>query len=133
MIQFNTELIAIGNTKVIDPATNELAGLEELIFHRHSPVAVRQTPNLLLELLQCFRVPLNASSPESKSEKFAFIGFNDAAFGRVNDQFQAVLQISTDAAKHAFTGSLTFHQDGEVVSVPCKFVTTALKFFVQRV
>ena len=103
MIQIDTKLIAIGNAKVIDPTMYKLAGFEELIFHRHSPVVVRQTPNLLLEFVQRFRMLLNASSPEGKSEKLAFIGFNDAAFGRVNDQFQAVLQISTDAAKHTFT------------------------------
>jgi hypothetical protein len=41
-------------------------------------------------------MPLNASSLECESKKFAFTGFNDVAFGRINDQFQAVAQESAD-------------------------------------
>jgi hypothetical protein len=41
MIQIDTKLIAVGNTKVIDPTTYILADFEELIFHGHAPVAVR--------------------------------------------------------------------------------------------
>tara|TARA_R110002167_G_scaffold138853_2_gene326241 strand:+ start:3121 stop:3363 length:243 start_codon:yes stop_codon:yes gene_type:complete len=41
MIQIDTELIAVGDTKVIDPASQILADLEVLIAYRHAPVAVR--------------------------------------------------------------------------------------------
>jgi hypothetical protein len=41
-------------------------------------------------------MPLNASSVECESKEFTFTGFNDVAFGRVNDQFQAVAQESAD-------------------------------------
>jgi hypothetical protein len=41
-------------------------------------------------------MPLNTSSVECESKKFAFTGFNDVAFGRINDQFQAVAQESAD-------------------------------------
>ena len=37
MIQIDTELIAIGDPKVIDPTAYKLAGFEELVFHRHTP------------------------------------------------------------------------------------------------
>jgi hypothetical protein len=43
-------------------------------------------------------VPLNASCLEHESKEFAFTGFNDVAFGRVSDQFQAVDQGSADIA-----------------------------------
>jgi hypothetical protein len=43
-------------------------------------------------------MPLNASSLECESKEFAFTGFNDVAFDRVNDQFQAVIQESADTA-----------------------------------
>jgi hypothetical protein len=38
MIQIDTKLIAVGNAKVIDPATYTLADFEELIFHEYAPV-----------------------------------------------------------------------------------------------
>jgi len=39
---------------------------------------------------------MNVSCSESESQEFTIIGFNDVAFGRVNDQLQALLQVSTD-------------------------------------
>jgi hypothetical protein len=41
-------------------------------------------------------VPLNATCLERESKEFAFAGFNNVAFDRVNDQFQAVIQESAD-------------------------------------
>ena len=35
-------------------------------------------------------MPLNASSLESESKEFAFADFNNVAFDRIHDQFQAV-------------------------------------------
>lgn len=43
-------------------------------------------------------MPLNATFFERESKEFAFIGFNDVAFGRINDQFQEVAQESADTA-----------------------------------
>ena len=79
-------------------------------------------PNLLLELQQRFRVPLNASCPEGKSQEFALTGLNDVALGRVNDQFQAMLQVVADAVEYPFPCPLTLHQDGEVIGVAGKWV-----------
>jgi len=45
------------------------------------------------------------------------MGFNDVVFGRIDDPFQTILQVSTDAVEHAFSGSLTFHQNGKI-SIP---------------
>jgi hypothetical protein len=41
-------------------------------------------------------VPLNAACLERESNEFAFVGFNDVAFDRINDQFQAVIQEPAD-------------------------------------
>jgi hypothetical protein len=38
-------------------------------------------------------MPMNVSCSESESQESTIIGFNDAAFDRVNDQLQAVLQV----------------------------------------
>ena len=75
-------------------------------------------------------MPVNASCSESKPQEFALTGFNDVTFGRVNDQLQTVLQVSTDTVKHALAGSLTFYQYRKVVSIPSELVTSFLKFLV---
>jgi hypothetical protein len=41
-------------------------------------------------------VPLNATYLERESKEFAFTGFNDVTFSRINDQFQAAVQESAD-------------------------------------
>ena len=41
IIQIDAELIAVGDAKVIDPASYKLTGFEELIFHRDTPVSIR--------------------------------------------------------------------------------------------
>jgi len=43
-------------------------------------------------------VPLNAACLEGESKEFAFTGFNDVAFGCINDQFQTITQESADTA-----------------------------------
>ncbi|OMH36593.1 hypothetical protein BGP75_09305 [Motiliproteus sp. MSK22-1] len=88
---------------------------------------------MLLKSRQRFRVPLNASCPEGKSQKFAFSGFNNATFGRVNDQFQAVLQVVADAAKHTFASSSTFHQDRKIIGIAGELMSSFFKFLVQGV
>ena len=44
-------------------------------------------------------MPLNATSLEGEPKKFAFTGFNDVAFDRVDDQFQAVAQVPADTTE----------------------------------
>ena len=39
-------------------------------------------------------MPLNTTCLESEAKEFALTGFNDVAFDRVHDQFQAVAQES---------------------------------------
>jgi hypothetical protein len=77
-------------------------------------------------------MPLNASSVECEPKEFAFTGFNDVAFGRINDQFQAVAQESADTTRHTFTRTRTLHQYGKIIRVSSKLVTSFLKLFVQR-
>ena len=55
-------------------------------------------------------MPLNAASLERESKEFALTGFNDMAFGRVNDQFQAVAQVSADTIKDTFARTRTVDQ-----------------------
>tara|TARA_R110001583_G_scaffold195120_1_gene369515 strand:- start:138 stop:392 length:255 start_codon:yes stop_codon:yes gene_type:complete len=78
-------------------------------------------------------VPLNATSFKCESKEFAFTGFNDVAFGRVNHQFQTVTQESADKTQHAFTRTGRLNQNGKVVRVAGKLMASFLKFFVQRV
>jgi len=78
-------------------------------------------------------MPLNASSLESKSQEFTFVGFNDMAFGRVNDQFKALLQVPADAVEYAVSGTSTLYQNHKVVGVSGKLMTALFQFFVQRV
>ena len=82
---------------------------------------------LPLEFKHCFRVPLNASSSECKSKELTFAGFNDVAFGRIDDQFEAVLQELTYAVEHSLASPPTFHQDCEVISISGKLVTAAFQ------
>jgi len=53
MVQIDTELVAVGETKIINPASYKLAGFEALIFHRYTPVAVRESPGLLDHAIIC--------------------------------------------------------------------------------
>jgi hypothetical protein len=88
---------------------------------------------LLFKLQQSLRMPLNASSVECESKEFTFTGFNDVAFDRVNDQFQAVIQESADTTQHPFTRTRALYQYGEVIRVSGKLMASFLKLFVQRV
>jgi hypothetical protein len=78
-------------------------------------------------------MPLNAASLEGESKEFAFTGFNDMAFGRVNDQFQAVAQVSADTIKDTFARTRTVDQYGKVIRIASKLVASFLKLFVQRI
>ena len=78
-------------------------------------------------------MPLNATPLECESKEFAFTGFNDVAFDRIHDQFQAVTQEAADTAKHALTRTWSIHQDSEVIRVASKLMASFLKLFVQRV
>jgi hypothetical protein len=64
-------------------------------------------------------MPLNASSVEFESKEFAFTGFNDVAFDRINDQFQTVAQDPADTTQHTPRSG--------------KLMASFLKLFVQRV
>jgi hypothetical protein len=123
VIQIDTELIAIGNAKVVDPTSDILAGFEQLVAHGYTPVSVGQSTNCLLELAQGFVAPLNAAAAEGESEELAFVGSDHSAFGGVDDQLQAVLQVTADAAQYAFTRPLTVYQDGKVIGVTGKPVS----------
>ena len=97
VIQIAAALVASGNAKVVDPATEVLADSEELVVHRHAPIPVRQYPDALLELAQRVRVPMDLGSLEGKAQELAVIGFDHSALGRVDRQFQAMLQVVADA------------------------------------
>jgi len=80
MIQVAAQLVAVGDSKVVNPATDKLAGLKELVAHAYAPVAVGELPYPLLELLQRFRVPLDLSVFEGEPQKLTFSGFHHLAF-----------------------------------------------------
>ena len=97
VFQLAATLVAGGDAKVVDPATKVLADPEELVVHRHAPVPVRQYPDALLELMQRVRVPMDLGSLEGKAQELTFIGSDHSALGRVDRQFQAMLQVVADA------------------------------------
>ena len=45
---------------------------------------------------------------EGKSQELAFIGSNNPALGRVNREFQVMLQVVADAGQHSLTRSALF-------------------------
>jgi len=57
------------------------------------------------------------SSSEGEPQEFAVIGFNYVAFGRVNDQFQPVLQELADTMKYTFARPFTLYQYRKVVCI----------------
>lgn len=84
MIQIAAQLVAIGDTKVVDPAAYKLAGFKELIAHADAPVPVGESPYPPLELLQRFRVPFDVPVLERKAQELALMGFHHLAFLRVD-------------------------------------------------
>lgn len=74
----------------MNPSPKVLAQLKELVVHGHAPIAVRESPNLLFKCVQRVRMPVNLTSFKCESKELTFIGFNDVAFDRVNDQLQAI-------------------------------------------
>ncbi len=133
LIQLHAELIAVGDTKVVDPAAQVLAGFEELILHRHAPVAVGQSSDLLLEALQGFRVNEDLPRLEGKPQELTLRGFDDMAFAGVDHQFQTLLQVAADAGQYALSRSPTPHQYGEVIGIAGEGVATLFQLFVQWV
>ena len=77
LIQLHAELIAVGDTKVVDPASQVLARFEELVLHRDAPVAIGQSSDLLLETLQAVRVDEDPPRLGGKSEELTLRGFDD--------------------------------------------------------
>ena len=133
MIQIAAALVACGNAKVVDPATEILADLEELIVHRHTPVPVCQCPDTLLELAQRVRVPMDLGSLEGKSQELTFIGSDHSALGRVDRQFQAVFEEVTDAGQHPVARAPAVHRNGEVIRITGKPMAPSFQFFIQWV
>jgi len=54
-------------------------------------------------------MPLNAICLECESKEFAFTGFNDVAFGRINDQFQRA-KLDTQSNKVANRSLINKHK-----------------------
>src|SRR5690554_5720145 len=133
MIQIAAALVASGNAKVVDPATEVLADLEELVVHRHAPVPVRQYPDALLELMHRVRVPMDLGSLEGKAQEFAVIGSDYAALGRVYRQFQTMFQVVADAGQHPVACASAVHHNGEVIRITGKPMAPSFQFFIQRV
>ena len=133
VIQIAAALVASGNAKVVDPATKVLADPEELVVHRHAPVPVRQYPNALLELAQRVRVPMDLGSLEGKSQELALIGSDDPALGRIDRQFQTVLQVVADAGQHPVARASAVHHNGEVIRITGKPMAPPFQFFIQWV
>ena len=133
LIQRHAELIAVGDTKVVDPASQVLARFEELVLHRDAPVAVGQSSDLLLETLQAVRVDEDPPRLEGKSEELTLRGFDDMAFAGVDHQFQTLLQVAADAGQYALSRSPTPHQYGEIIGIAGEGVATLFQLFVQWV
>ena len=131
LIQLHAELIAVGDAKVVDPTSQLLARFEELILHRHAPVAVGQSSDLQLETLQAVRVDEDPPRLEGKSEELTLRGFDDTAFAGVDHQFQTLLQVAADACQYALSRSPTPHQYGEVIGIAGEGVATLFQLFVQ--
>lgn len=98
VVQIAAQLVAVGDTKVVDPAAYKLAGLKELIAHADAPVSVGELLYPLLEFLQCFRMPFDKSALESKTQELTLAGFHHLAFVRVDHKLQAFFQILSNAA-----------------------------------
>ena len=90
-------LIAVGNPKVVDPATDKLAGFKELEAHAYPPVTVGKFPYTLLELPQRFRVPLDLSAPEGEAQELTLSGLHHLAFLEIDHKLQVFLQVLSDA------------------------------------
>jgi hypothetical protein len=75
-------------------------------------------------------MPLNASSVECESKKFAFTGFNNVAFGCINDQFQTVTQEPANSTQHTLARTRCLCQNGKVVRVSGKLMASFLKLFL---
>ncbi len=76
---------------------------------------------------------MNASSLKRESKKLTFVSSNNVAFGRVNDQFQAVAQEPADTIKDTLARTRSVYQYSKVIRVASKLVASFLKFFVQRI
>lgn len=133
VIQIAAALVAGGDAKVVDPATDILADLEELVVHRHAPVPVCQGPDALFELAQRVRMPMDLGSLEGKAQELAVIGSDHPALGRVDRQFQAVLQEVADTGQYPVTRTTAVHHNGEVIRIAGKPMAPPLQFFIQRV
>lgn len=59
VIKITAQLIAVGDTKIIDPATYKLAGLEKLVMYADTPVVIGELPYPPLEVMQCLRMPFD--------------------------------------------------------------------------
>ncbi|SRR3990167_10995273 len=80
VIQITTQLIAIGDTKIVDPAAYVLTGFKELVAHADTPVSVGQFPYSLFKFQQRFRVPFDMSILECKSQELTLAGFHHLTF-----------------------------------------------------
>ena len=87
MIQIAAKLIAVGDTKVINPASNVLTGFVKLIAHANAPVTVSEFPYSLLKFQQRFRMPFDLTILKRETQEFAFAGLNHLAFLTVNNPF----------------------------------------------
>ena len=80
MIQIAAQLIAIGDTKVVNPAADKLAGFKELIALADAPVSVGEFPYPLLEFPQRFQVPFDMSTLEGEAQELTLTSFHHLAF-----------------------------------------------------
>jgi hypothetical protein len=69
-------------------------------MHRQASVAIRLSPYLLLQPQLSMEMQLNASSFECEFKEFACSGFNNVAFGCVNDKFHTVTQEYADTTQY---------------------------------
>jgi hypothetical protein len=114
VIDFRYRAIILRYTEVVHPAPKVLRKLLHAVLHGHEPAPTGQAFDSPLKLAESIVRPANFGSLKGEPQKVRVIGFGHPAFLLIDLKFKLTVKKPLDTLGHAYTGTMTFHENEKV-------------------
>ena len=132
-VYFRDVAVAFGNAEVPHPAAEVGRQPVQPVLHGDEPASSGVLLDAAAELLVRLVGPEDFGSLEDEAKKADLVASGDLTLVFVDRELELGGQILPDAPHDPFSGTLTLHEDDEVVGVTDELVATFLKLLVQMI
>lgn len=126
----DTGRVVLADAEVRRPAPQVLPQLVQPVVHADAPASSRQLLDPVLEVRQGLVGPANLVALDREAQKAAFAHRRCSAFGRVDRELEASLQVSRDAEHHPLGGAFTLDQNNQIIGVAGEAVAPPVQLLV---